>query len=68
MKALATILVWVLWIAGMVMGFSTLIFGTIGGDLFNPNREMPMVYAVSFAASAFFGLVALYGMKIRKDL
>ncbi|MFC1892720.1 hypothetical protein ACFLYR_01605 [Chloroflexota bacterium] len=68
MKALATILVWVLWLSGMVMGFSTLIIGIIAGDLFNPGQLEPMVYPASFAASGFFGLVALYGMKIRKDL
>ncbi len=35
-KPLATIMAWVLWVSGMVMGFSTLIIGTIAGDLFNP--------------------------------
>jgi len=68
MKALATITVWVLWLSGLVMGFSSLIMGTIGGDLFNPQKLMPMQYPATFAVSGFFAFVALIGMKIRKDL
>ena len=68
MKALATILIWVLWTSGLVMGFSSLIIGTIAGDLFNPARELPMSYPAIWAVSALFAIVALYGMKIRKDL
>ena len=49
MKALATIMVWILWISGIVMGISTLIIGTIAGDLFNPGQLEPMVYPASFA-------------------
>ena len=68
MKALATIMVWILWISGIVMGFSSLIIGTIAGDLFNPNATVPMSYPALWAVSGFFAIVALYGMKIRKDL
>ena len=68
MKALATIMVWILWISGIVMGFSTLIIGIIGGVLFNPSVTVPMSYPVLWAVSALFALVALYGMKVRSDL
>ena len=67
-KALASIMVWVLWICGMVMGFSTMIVGTIAGDLFNAAKPVPMAYPAMFAVALGFGLVALVGMKIRKDL
>jgi len=67
-KALATIMVWVLWICGMVMGFSTFIVGTIAGDLFNAAEPVPMAYPAMFAVALAFGLVALVGMKIRKGL
>jgi hypothetical protein len=67
-KALASIMVWVLWISGLVMGFSTLIVGTIAGDLFNVAKPEPMVYPASFAVALAFGIGALVAMKIRKGL
>ena len=68
MKALATIMIWILWLSGIVMGFSAMIIGIIAGDLFNPNADVPMFYPALWAVAGFFALVALIGMKIRKDL
>ena len=68
MKALATILIWILWISGIVMGISTLILGIMAGELYNPGANVPMSYPAIWAVSALFAIVALYGMKIRKDL
>ncbi|MFC1955326.1 hypothetical protein ACFLWZ_02145 [Chloroflexota bacterium] len=68
MKALATIMIWILWISGIVMGFSTLAIGIMAGVLYNPNAVTPMTYPAIWAVSGFFALVALIGMKIRKDL
>ena len=67
-KALATITVWILWISSLVMGFSTLIIGTIAGDLFNPTVVTPMSYPATFAVAGFYAIVALIAMKIRKGL
>jgi hypothetical protein len=67
-KALATIMVWVLWISGMVMGFSTLIIGTIAGDLFNPAAQTPMVYPATFAVAGFYGMLAVVTMILRKKM
>lgn len=67
-KALASIMAWILWISGLVMGFSTLIIGTIAGDLFNVAQPMPMVYPAGFAVALAFGIGAVVVMKIRKDL
>ncbi len=67
-KALATIMVWILWISSLVMGFSTLIVGTIAGDLFNPSAVAPMPYPAFFAVAGFYAIVALIAMKIRKGL
>ena len=67
-KALATITVWVLWICGLVMGFSTLIVGTIGGALFNPNTETPMVYPAFFAVAGLYAILAVVIMILRKKM
>ena len=68
MKALAAIMVIILWVSGLVMGISTLVIGIIAGVLFNPAATMPMSYPALWAVSALFAIVALYGMKIMKDL
>jgi len=67
-KALATTTAWILWICGLVMGFSSFIMGTIGGDLFNPEKLMPMAYPATFAVAGFYALVALFAMKVRKSM
>ena len=67
-KALASILVWVLWIAGMVMGFSTLILGIIGGDLFNPAKPAPMAYPALFAVALAYGVGAVVVMILRQKM
>ena len=66
-KALASILVWVLWICGMVMGFSTFIVGIVRGDLFGAQPPV-MSYWAGFAVALAFGIGALIAMKIRKGL
>ncbi len=67
-KALATILAWVLWISSLVMGFGTLIIGTIAGDLFNPGAVVPMVYPVEFAVAGFYAILAVVIMILRKKM
>jgi len=67
-KALASITVWILWISGLVMGFSTLIVGTIGGDLFNAAEPVPIAYPAMFAVAGAYAILALVAMKIRKSL
>ena len=67
-KALATITAWILWISSLVMGFSTLIIGTIGGDLFNPNVVTPMSYPANFAVAGFYAILAVVIMILRKKM
>ncbi len=67
-KALATIMVWILWISGLVTGFSTLIMGIIAGDLYNPAKPPPMSYPALFAVAGAYAILALVAMKIRKGL
>ena len=67
-KALATIMVWVLWISGLVMGFSTLIVGTIAGDLFNPAQTVPMSYWAGFAVALAYGIGAVVVMILRQKM
>jgi len=66
-KALASILVWVLWICGMVMGFSVFIHGIMVGALYGPGPA-PMSSWAGFAVALGFGIGALVAMKIRKGL
>lgn len=67
-KALASTVAWILWVSGLVMGFSTLIMGIIAGDLYNPDKVVPMAYPASFAVAGAYAILALVAMKIRKGL
>lgn len=66
-KALATITAWILFLAGMVMGFSTFIMGIINEHLFS-SEIVPMEYGVSFAVAAFYALAAVVIMILRKKM
>ena len=66
-KALATVGAWILFISGMVMGFSTCIRGIINEDLFG-SQVVPMEYPASFAVSAFYVLAAVVLMILRKKM
>jgi len=66
-KALATVGAWIMFIAGMVMGFSTFIMGIINEHLFGSN-VVPMEYDVSFAVAAFYVLAAVVVMILRKKM
>ncbi len=67
-KALATIMVWILWICALVMGFGTLVMGIIRGDLFSAAEAPPMVYPAMFAAAGFYAIVAAVVMLLRKKM
>jgi hypothetical protein len=67
-KALATIMVWILWICSLVMGFGTFIMGIISKDLFNKSQVPPMVYPALFAVAGFYGILAAVIMIIRKRM
>jgi len=66
-KALASILAWVLWIAGLVMGLSTFVTGLISGALYG-GQETPMVYPVSFGVALAYGVGAVVVMILRKKM
>jgi hypothetical protein len=66
-KALATVGAWIMFIAGMVMGFSTFIMGIINEDLFS-STATPMEYDVAFAVAAFYVLAAVVVMILRKKM
>ena len=67
-KALATITAWILWICSLLMGFGTLIVGTIGGDLFNPAQPVAMSYPANFAVAGFYAILAVVIMILRKKM
>ena len=67
-KALATIMVWILWICALVMGFSTFVMGIISGDLYSTTKAPPMAYPALFAVAGFFGMIAAVIMLLRKKM
>ena len=67
-KALATILVWVLWISALVYGISAFILGIINGTLYGTAEPAPIAYAAHFAVAGFYGLIAAAIMLIRKKM
>jgi hypothetical protein len=66
-KALATVGAWILFICGMVMGFSTFITGIVNEDLYS-STSVPMIYPASFAVAAFYVLAAVVIMILRKKM
>lgn len=67
-KGLATITVWVLWLSGMLMGFSIFILGIMAGDLYNTEVPMAMEYSAGFAVALAYGLGAVVVMVLRKKM
>ena len=67
-KALATITAWILWISGLVMGFSTMIIGIIAGDLFNPAQPVAISYPATFAVAGAYASLAVVIMILRKKM
>jgi hypothetical protein len=67
-KALATIMVWILWIFALVTGFSTLAMGIASGDLFKVDVVPPMEYTALFAVAGFYAILAAVIMLIRKKM
>jgi hypothetical protein len=66
-KALATVGAWVLFLCGMVMGFSAFIVGVINRDLW-ASVPPPMEYSAMFAAAGFYALAAVVIMILRKKM
>jgi hypothetical protein len=66
-KALASIMVWILWISGVVMGFSVFFHGIALGELYGSEAPSMSIWA-GFAVALAFGIGALAAMKIRKSL
>ncbi len=66
-KALASILVWTMWIVAWVIGLSTLMMGIVRGDLFGPQPPV-MSYWAGFAIALAYGIGAVVAMRLRKSL
>ncbi len=67
-KALASILVWILWISGLTMGFSTLVLGIMRGHLFATEMISTMEYVAWFAIALAYGIGAVVVMVLRKKM
>ncbi|HEY77660.1 MAG TPA: hypothetical protein G4O09_00925 [Dehalococcoidia bacterium] len=67
-KALASITAWILWIAGLVMGLSTLIIGIMAGRLFTTEAEPMSYYPISFAVALAYAVSAVVVMLLRKKM
>jgi hypothetical protein len=66
-KALATIMVWVLWISALATGLSTLAMGLINGVLYG-SETVPMAFPAFFAVSLTMGVGSVVVMLLRKKL
>ena len=66
-KALTTIMAWVLWISGLLMGFSIFIHGIILGVIYGPEPA-PMEIMVGFAVALAYGVGAAVVMILRKKM
>lgn len=67
-KGLASIMAWVLWLAGLVTGFSYLVMGIITGDLYNVNAPPPMAYNIGFFVALAMGVGSVVVMLLRKKM
>ncbi|HEX79133.1 MAG TPA: hypothetical protein G4O19_03140 [Dehalococcoidia bacterium] len=67
-KTLATIMVWIFWLAALVYGFSAFILGSVSGLLYSTTEPAPIEYAAHFAVAALYGLVAVVIMLLRKKM
>ena len=65
--ALASILAWVLWICGMIMGFSVFIHGMVAGVIYGP-KPSPMSVWAGFAVALGFGVGSVVVMVLRKKM
>ena len=66
-KPLATIAVWVLWIVGMVMGFSAFINGLINRSLYG-SEPPPVVFPIVFAVALAYIIGAVVIMRLRQKM
>ncbi|MFQ6122426.1 MAG: hypothetical protein ACE5LA_05130 [Dehalococcoidales bacterium] len=66
-KALASITAWVLWICGMIMGFSVFIHGLRIGVIYGP-KPAPMEVMVGFTVALAYGIGAVVVMILRKKM
>ena len=67
-KALATIMVWILWIFALVMGFSAFAMGIISEDLYSTSKLPPIEYIALVAVASFYAILAAVIMLIRKKM
>jgi len=66
-KALASILAWILWICGMIMGFSVFIHGIMIGAVYG-SAPPPMSIWAGFSVALGFGVGAVVVMILRKKM
>jgi hypothetical protein len=71
-KVLSAIAAWVLWICGLLMGFTTLVLGIMRGHLFAvnpPELNLPYdPYVGWFALALAYAIGAVVIMVLRKKL
>ena len=67
-KALATIMVWVLFISSLFIVAISLIFGTIRGDLFGGGEPLSTSYIMIWGLATVMGILSVCAMKLRQML
>ncbi len=67
-KALASIMVWVLFISSLLIIVRSFVFGAISGQLFTLNVVPDMFYPIAIIIAVVTGFLSVLTMVLRKKL
>ena len=67
-KALASIMVWVLFISSLFIAFTSLLLGILSGQLFQVGVTPPMFYPIAWTVAIGAGILSVCAMVLRKML
>jgi len=67
-KALASIMAWVLFVSSLFLVATSLLFGTLGGDLFVVGRTPPIFYVLTWALATGMGILSVCVMRLRQKM
>jgi len=67
-KALATIMVWVMFVGSLFITATSLLFGILEGELFRVGVTPSIFYPIMWALAVAMGILSVCAMKLRKML
>ncbi len=65
-KALATITAWILFVGACIMMLTSLIVGTVGGVLWQP--DIPLLYPIIWAIAGAYLVLGVCAMILRQKM